>query len=41
MERMNVGLKRSQDELPTYKDLLLVVLQLIQGNPLIVLKVSK
>jgi len=41
MERMNVGLKRSQDELPTQKDLLMVILQLIQGNPLILLKVSR
>ena len=40
MERMNVGLKRSQDELPGHKDLLLVILQLTQGNPSILLKVS-
>ncbi|XP_076800619.1 neurofibromin-like isoform X2 [Clavelina lepadiformis] len=38
MERMNVGLKRTQDEQPNNKDLLQVIIQLIQGHPSILLK---
>nr|CAB3264303.1 neurofibromin [Phallusia mammillata] len=38
MERMNVGLKRSsQDDSLTYRDLLRVILQLVQGNPTVFL----
>jgi len=39
MERMNVGLKRSQDDSPTIRDLLCVILQLVQGDPQVFLHV--